>query len=158
MSLLTAGQDDGEYILIKQYVDVDMMGLLFEDTWVLKGIKKRQQQRQRKDQQREREEQQSQGVERLPQTTFYHSQGCRSSSACSYRSSRNSSLRGDEAFDATYQIPSFSRHRKGSGSSYDIDKVSPSLPPPPRRESDQEETQCDVCGKMVNLSRRRDWQ
>lgn len=157
MSLLTGGQEDGEYILIKQYVDKDLEKLLFEHTSVLM-LKKEIEQLQRRDQQREREEQESQREERLPQTIFYRSQGRRSSSACSYRSSRNSSLRGDEAFDATYQIPSFSRRRKGSGSLYDIDKVSPSLPPPPRRESDQEETQCDVCGKMVNLSRRRDWQ
>lgn len=109
-------------------------------------------------QQHQREQQDRLREEQPPETIFYRSQGRRSSSVCSYRSSRNNSLRGDEGFDATYQMPSFSRRRSGSGSSYDSDKVSPSLPPPPTRESDQEETWCDACGTMVKLRRRRDWQ
>jgi hypothetical protein len=81
----------------------------------------------------------------------------RSSPMCSYASSCNSSLRGDQDFDNTYQWPEFSHGRSGSVSSHDIEVGSPSLLPP-QYEPQQQETKCDVCGMKVKLGRRRDWQ
>jgi hypothetical protein len=97
-------------------------------------------------------------VDTWPQS-LYEPRRRRSSSVCSNTSSRNSSLRGDQDFDATYQKPDFSRGRSGSAASYDIDVVSPSLLPPPTHKSEQQQqqTHCDVCGRMVKLQRRRDW-
>jgi hypothetical protein len=62
---------------------------------------------------------------------LFDSRRRRSSSVCSFNSSRNSSLRGDEDFETDYQAPAFSRGRSASHSSYDIELQSLGLPPAP---------------------------
>lgn len=85
------------------------------------------------------------------------SRGRRPSSIRSYSSSRNSSLRGDSAFDPQEQGPTF--HPTSSrSSSFDFDGVSPGLPPPPAEIGKKLSFMCDVCGDTIRVDKRRQWQ
>jgi hypothetical protein len=91
---------------------------------------------------------------------LYGQHKARRSSVCSYTSSHNSSLRGDQNFDMAYQTPTFSHKRSASAcSSYDIEFSSAGLPPPPAPQApDLMEAICDLCGKKLKIRRQRDWQ
>ena len=81
----------------------------------------------------------------------------RSSSIRSYSSSRNSSLRGDPAFDPQEQEPSFLTDHSRS-SSVDFDGISPGLPPPPVVINKKLSIECDICRDIVRVDGKHDWQ
>ena len=93
-------------------------------------------------------------------------QSSRPSSVKSYGSSRNSSLHGSPAMDASYQSPIFSIENEKHGSA-EAGKSPRGLLPAPidwtatqsRNTVNKEFSfDCEICGEFLKASRRRDWQ
>jgi hypothetical protein len=81
-----------------------------------------------------------------------------SASVHSAYSSMNSSLRGDEVcFDPSEQNPHFTQSPRRS-ERRDSFMTSPGLPPPPVKLGKKLSFECDICGKTIRVSRRREWQ
>ncbi|MCJ1456069.1 hypothetical protein MMC28_006426 [Mycoblastus sanguinarius] len=94
-----------------------------------------------------------------PSSDFWTSKSTsrRPSSTRSCSSSMNSSLRGETAFDPQEQEPTFLiDHSKSS--SVDFDGSSPGLPPPPAEIGNKLSFNCDICGDVICVGRRYDWQ
>lgn len=87
----------------------------------------------------------------------------RPSSVHSYSSSRNSSLRGSETMDSTYQRPEF-REDHNEHKSPNEGNSKRGLFPAPIDWSPNKDIRnkymftCEICGELVRVNRRRDWQ
>lgn len=87
----------------------------------------------------------------------------RPSSVHSYSSSRNSSLRGSETMDSTYQRPEFFKDHN-EHQSPNVSGSKRGLFPAPIDWSPLDNIKkkfsfdCEICGELVILNRRRDWQ
>lgn len=85
------------------------------------------------------------------------SQSYRPPSTRSRSSSMNSSLHGSSQFDPGEQNPEFFCKVVGS-SSVSISNVHTGLPAPPVKLGKQLTFECDICGNMVKVKKRREWQ
>ena len=104
----------------------------------------------------------------LDSGTFHHgsdlnnfwtgsNQGHHSGSVHSRSSSMNSSLHGYPTFDPLEQDPVFTKGGQRSASA-DFGTTSPGLPPPPVNLNQCKPFDCDICGKLVWVVRRLEWQ
>ncbi|KAL8714822.1 MAG: hypothetical protein Q9220_001335 [cf. Caloplaca sp. 1 TL-2023] len=100
-------------------------------------------------------------IEALPKAegAFWTGTGrCRRpSSAHSSFSSRNSSLRDVPHYDPLEQQPYLPR-KQSECSSHEAFPVRPSLPPPPKEAGECSPFECDICGEIITISRKLDWQ
>ena len=95
----------------------------------------------------------------LPGENFWTGQEPRrrAESVHSVSSSRNSSLHGYEVYNPEDQSLAVPPQRSAS-SSASLSSMSPALPPPPVDIKKRQTFICDICGELIGVKRRREWQ